>query len=336
MSYSIVLVVYISSLALGSAELSVSGTQFTINGKPTFLLGISYYGALGASEEFIRKDLDDIQKYGFNWLRLWATWAASDNDVSAVEGNGNPREPYLSKLRWIIEECNRRGIIVDVTLSRGNGVTGTPRLQSTEALKQAASTLVMSLKPYRNWYLDMGNERNIRDERFVSTEELTEVRKLVRQLDQTRLATASFSGDIEKNELKQILDTRVDFLSPHRPRHAKSPLQTAAQTKKYLEMTKELGRVLPVQYQEPFRRGYTPKDWEPRSDDFLTDLKGAMTGGAAGWCFHNGDQKNVPQSKPGRSFNMLDKRLFEQLDAEEMAFVRQAKAALDNRSSANQ
>jgi len=26
-------------------------TQFTLNGKPTLLLGISYYGALGASKE---------------------------------------------------------------------------------------------------------------------------------------------------------------------------------------------------------------------------------------------------------------------------------------------
>ena len=28
--------------------LGIDGTRFTLNGKPTFLLGISYYGALGA------------------------------------------------------------------------------------------------------------------------------------------------------------------------------------------------------------------------------------------------------------------------------------------------
>src|SRR5665647_640014 len=38
-------------------ELGIKGTQFTINGTPTFLYGISYYGGLGASEEFILKDL---------------------------------------------------------------------------------------------------------------------------------------------------------------------------------------------------------------------------------------------------------------------------------------
>ena len=35
-------------------SLSVEGSSFTVNGKPTFLLGISYYGGLGASEDFIR------------------------------------------------------------------------------------------------------------------------------------------------------------------------------------------------------------------------------------------------------------------------------------------
>ncbi|MFA0743737.1 MAG: hypothetical protein LASZOEIN_000515, partial [Candidatus Fervidibacter sp.] len=47
-----------------ATELGIKGSQFTVNGKPTFLLGISYYGALGAPKEFILQDLDDIQRYG--------------------------------------------------------------------------------------------------------------------------------------------------------------------------------------------------------------------------------------------------------------------------------
>ena len=58
--------------ATGAAatELGIKDTQFTLNGEPTFLLCISYYGALGASEDFIRRDLDDVQRYGFNWIRV--------------------------------------------------------------------------------------------------------------------------------------------------------------------------------------------------------------------------------------------------------------------------
>ncbi len=79
----------------------------------------------------------------------------------------------------------------------------------------------------------------------------------------------------------------------------------------------DVGRVVPVLYQEPFRRGYT--DWEPNSDDFLTDLRGALESGAAGWCFHNGQEKAGKQ--PARSFDMRSKRLFDQLDSEEVKVV---------------
>ena len=317
------------SIAVAGTELGIEGKQFTINGKPTFLLGISYYGALGASKDFIRRDLDDMQKYGFNWFRVWATWGAFDNEVSVVNPQGKPREPYLAKLRWLLAECDRRGIIVDVTLSRGNGVTGPVRLQSAEALRLAAETIVTSLKPYRNWYLDMGNERNIRDKRFVSTEELAKLRKSIKGLDADRLVTASYVGDIKKDELKTILlDARVDFLAPHRPRHSKSAGQTSSQTKKYFELMKQLGRTVPVHYQEPFRRGFTPKRWQPNAEHFLADLKAALGAGAAGWCLHNGDQKDKPQSKPRRSFDMREARLFDQLDEQELKFIRQLKGVI--------
>jgi hypothetical protein len=323
------------SVAGAGTELGVEGRQFTINGKPTFLMGISYYGALGASRDFIRRDLDDMQKYGFNWFRVWATWGAFDNEVSAVDPQGKQREPYLAKLRWLVAECDRRGIIVDVTLSRGNGVTGPVRLQSPQALRRAARTIVTSLKPYRNWYLDMGNERNIRDKRYVSTEELAKLRKFIKGLDPDRLVTASFVRDIKKDELKRILlDARVDFLAPHRPRHAKSAGQTAGQTKKYYEMMKQLGRGVPVHYQEPFRRGFTPKRWQPNAEHFLADLKGALESGAAGWCLHNGDQKDRPQSKPRRSFDMRKARLFDQLDEQETKFIHQIKATVGGLSTA--
>jgi beta-galactosidase GanA len=79
--------------------LGVRDTRFTVNGEPTFLLGMSYYGGLGAPEEFVRRDLDDLKRHGFNWVRVWATWGAFDRDVSAVDAEGRPREPFLGRLK---------------------------------------------------------------------------------------------------------------------------------------------------------------------------------------------------------------------------------------------
>jgi beta-glucanase (GH16 family) len=310
----------------GATVLGIEGTRFTRDGKPIFLLGFSYYGGLGASEKLIRSDLEDFQKYGFNWLRVWATWESFGNDVSAVDAKGQAREPFLSRLKWLLRECEPRGVIVDVTLTRGKGVGS---LLDFEAHQRAVEVLVEALKPHRNWYLDLANERDVRDARYVSAEELNRLRGRVRQLDPQLLVTASFGGhDLSAEDVREALLTiGLDFLAPHRPRAPESPGQTEARTRECLNLMKDIGRVVPVHYQEPFRRGYT--EWEPVATDFLTDLRGAATGGAAGWCLHNGTQRNAPDQQPRRSFDLSSRRLFDQLDDEERRAVAEAAKAVE-------
>ena len=89
--------------------LGIEGSRFTLNQTPTFLLGFSAYGALGASEASLRRDLDEAARLGFNWLRIWATWSAFGDDVSAVAADGQAREPYFGRLQWLVAECARRG-----------------------------------------------------------------------------------------------------------------------------------------------------------------------------------------------------------------------------------
>ena len=301
--------------AAAATELGVKDTQFTLNSKPKFLLGISYCGALGAPEQFIKQDLDDIESCGFNWIRVWATWR---DGITAVDEKGQPQQPYWDKLNWLVAECDRRGIVVDVTLSRGLSTV----VELFEAHQRAVEALVTHLKPYRNWYLDLANERNVRDARFVDFKELQSLRDTVKRLDTKRLVTASQGGDISLDELRQyLLTVQVDFVCPHRPRDPDSPKETQVKSREYLARMKDIGRVVPVHYQEPFRRGYRPEHWEPSAEAFLADLRQAVAGGAAGWCFHNGDQRNGPGGNPHRSFDMRQKRLFEQLDDQERKFL---------------
>ena len=303
----------------GAPRLGAHGARFTLDGEPRFLLGISYYAGLGASEAFVQCDLDDMQQLGFRWIRVWATWAAFGNDVSAVDGEGNPREPFLQRLEDLMVECGRRGMVVDVTLSRGNGVTGPPRLQTLAAHRRAVEAIVQRLRPRPNWYLDLANERNLRDQRFVGFDELRELRAVVRDLDAERLVTASHaSHDLTREDVREYLRTvGANFLAPHRPRNPEAPGQTAERAREALAWTRELGREVPVHYQEPFRRGFGR--WQPPAAAFAADLEGALAGGAAGWCFHNGDQRDHPEGRPRRSFDLREQRLFDQLDGEERA-----------------
>jgi hypothetical protein len=314
----------LSAPAVEPTTLGIEGSRFTLNGNPTFLLGLSYYGALGASEDFMRRDLDDAQRYGFNWLRVWATWESFGNDVSAVDSRGQPRQPFVDRLKWLIAECDRRGLVVDVTLARGKRLpdaTSIGHLPDLESHQRAVATIVNALKQHRNWYLDLANEHDVRDERYVPPAELKNLRELVRQVDPSRLVTASFGGhDLSERDVRDALLTAgLDFLSPHRPRNSESPAETEARTRECHTLMTQIGRFVPVHYQEPFRRGYA--EWEPSAADFLTDLRGAVAGGAAGWCFHNGSQSNTPDKEPRRSFDLRTRRLFDQLDAEERKVV---------------
>jgi len=312
------LVLALPGVAALGVTLGTDGTAFTIDGERRFLLGASYYGALGAPDEFIDRDLDDLSRRGFNWIRVWATWEAFENDVSAVNRDGAAREPYLSRLKSVIEKAGRRGMVVDVTLSRG-------RLLSDQAAHlEAVSTLARALAPFRNVYFDLANERDVGDARFVSFEELRALRDRVKAIDPRRLVTAS--GGIEGEALRRyLLEAQVDFVCPHRSRQAGSPQETAQATVDALAAMKGLGRVVPIHYQEPFRRGYGA--WQPALEDFVTDLRGAKLGGAAGWCFHNGSDRDGGRR---RSFDMRPEygRLMDQLDPVEREFVEQAAACI--------
>jgi hypothetical protein len=228
------------------------------------------------------------------------------------------REPYLGRLSSLIAECDRRGMAVDVTLSRGNGVTGPARLATIAAHQRAVETLVGFLKPHRNWYLDLGNERNIRDARFVSFDELRRLRDAAKRLDARRLITASHAGgELSREDVAYLSEVQVDFLSPHR-RGIAMPQRKPNASREGLTWPHETGRgslALPGAFPARLRR------WQPSADDFATDLAGARAGGAAGWCFHNGDARGRPEGESRRSFDLRERRLFDQFDAEERAFL---------------
>jgi hypothetical protein len=298
--------------------LGTDGTAFTVDGTRRFLLGASYYGALGAPNDFVERDLDDLSRLGFNWIRVWATWDGFGNNVSAVNRDGGAREPYMSRLKALARTADKRGMIIDVTLSRGRG------LPDQAAHLRAVETLARALKAFRNVYFDLANEHDVGDARFVSFEELRALRDRVKAIDPRRLVTAS--GGIEGKALRRyLLEAQVDFVCPHRPRGAGTAGETAQATVDALAAMKRLGRVVPIHYQEPFRRGYGA--WQPALEDFVTDLRGAKLGGAAGWCFHNGSDRDGGRR---RSFDMRPEygRLMDQLDPVEREFVEQAAACI--------
>jgi hypothetical protein len=323
----------------GTTRLGIAGDRFTINGKPTFLFGISYYGALGASREAMIRDLDDMQRNGFNWIRVWATWNAFGSDVSAVDGDGQARQPYFDRLKWLVAECDRRSMIVDVTLTRSEPVTG-KFLMRPKAHRQSVETLVLSLHGFPNWYIDLANENNLRRKvksgTSVGVDELKSLRDLVKKLDGNRLVTVSTSdngdGTLEFAVpvlVAYVTKVCVDFISPHRPRGPKMAASTERATRAFRARLSKIGHGIPIHYQEPFRRGFRPDRWQPKAEDFVTSLRQVIDSGAAGWCLHNGDNKASEDGRPRRSFDLRESRLFDQLDPVEKQVLPKLAAVVD-------
>jgi hypothetical protein len=312
--------------------LTVRDTQFRLDGESTFLLGCSYYGALGVAEaKPIEQDLDDLRAHGFNWIRVWVTWDDFDNNVCAVAPDGSVRRPYIGRLKRLCRLAGERRMVVDVTVTRGKSPNFPANREEHLAVMK---TLAQELLQFRNVYFDVGNERNVGDARYVSIEDVAELIRAIKAIDPDRVCTASDGGDISREDVLALVDAGVDCICPHRARNADSPHQTAERTREYLEMMKAAKRAVPVHYQEPFRRGYD--HYAPTADDFLTDLQQARDGGAAGWCFHNGcvsarGDESVPDKRPRRSFDMRPEegRLFDQLDDVEQKFMARLKDATE-------
>lgn len=303
--------------------LGIDGERITVNGQPTFLLGISYYGALAAPEEFIKQDFAEFAVAGINWVRVWAMWGFFDQNLAATDLDGQPRQPYFDHLLRICELAAAENLIVDVTLIHSGERSGQPAmLRDVAAHIQAVRTLTTALKPHRNVYVDLANERDLKN-KWVSFEDLRRMRDALKAIDPDRLVTASSTGEPDDEEfIGSIRTAGLDFLTPHVPRSSASAARNKDRTTAIRQRLKELDLVVPLHYQEPFRRGFT-KGWEPSLEDFLNDLRGAVDGGAAGWCFHNGDQRDQPDGRPRRSFDLRrpEGRLIDQLDEVETSLM---------------
>ena len=174
-------------------------------------------------------------------------------------------------------------MVVDVTLARSrpsNRSAGAAHLPDLKAHQQAVRTIIEALEPHRNWYLDLANERDVGDDRFVPVDELKTLRQLARELNENLLVTASFGGhDLSDKDISDALQSAdSDFLAIHRPRHADSPKQTEGKTREVLKRLAEMNLNVPVHHQEPFRRGYG--NWAPVASDFFDRPGGSLES----WC----------------------------------------------------
>ncbi len=234
-----------------SAELTISGTRFFLDGRPFPFTGVSFFNAIynpafNKSSEDRRAWLAKFSAHGINVLRVWAQWDNRRGFVDAsprctlYHPDGALRKEHVSRLKEMLTDADASGFVIELCLfsheSWSKGIRLEPGPQDT-----AVAALTRELKPWRNVAFQIWNEQSTRT---------LEMLKVIKAEDPKRLVTNSpgFAGDLGLDEE----NTALDFLTPHTSRQgAGRPWELAP--KEVSILLKKFNK--PVVDDEPARNG---------------------------------------------------------------------------------
>lgn len=293
--------------AQANTRLGIAGDKFTINGSPTFLLGVSYFDGRNYHES----DLVSLRAKGFNLIRVWLDWRTDHY----FDDNGNWLSGADQDLVRLADFANASGLVVDVTILDNNAPFGTNESKRTRAV-QNVTTL---LKDRPNVFFDVANEHD--HPGFVTPIEHSigaELVSLVKQIDPDRIVTISSTGchvicgtdisNIGKNNVKEEIDqVKVDVLTPHFLRSDTWADKLARRLSAVKSHLQSLNKNIPIYLQEENRR---KNNTGPSKDDFFKAVRDAVNGGAAGWIFHT-----------AAGFTLQSNTFFDNLDPTEREVV---------------
>src|SRR5262249_11830783 len=127
-------------------QLGLSGDRLTINGRPAFLLGASYFDAVA----WRTSDLNEFARRRFNLIRIWCDWdAANGKSLFDADGNLVRRQTLID----LVHAAGQRGLVVDVTINAPEG-----NVKGAAARANAVRNVVSALKGEPNVYFDVMNE----------------------------------------------------------------------------------------------------------------------------------------------------------------------------------
>jgi hypothetical protein len=274
--------------AFASGSIEIKEGKFTQNGKPVFLLGISYFDGLSAPQRVLDSDLQFLKERGFNALRVWTNWYTQfqPNTLGLIEKDGSINEEMLQKLKSFLRTTEKNGFVVKLTFSRD----ATDKIAFAQ-YKDAIVKVTSEIKQFPNVLFDLQNETDHCGgnsdpdcEGHITLQQASELAEAVKSVDANRLVTVSRGQD----DYQEFLDeAKVDFIATHRPSRTRNS-EWAENTAKEMKIArKKIGTDVPVLFDEPNRCGRV-LDCKDRSvaSHFLTAAKNAKENGAAGWFFH--------------------------------------------------
>ncbi len=272
--------------------LGVSGDVFTVDGQPRFLLFVSYFDALDATDAVLDEDFQTFTSHGIDGIRIFANWwdctsmdaCKTPSPRTLMDVSGTLRPPQLERLRRVLARAASAHLLVDLTFTRETVRDGDRQLDAASYERGLLSITRELTGKAPQVLFDLQNEVEIHG--FGPSSEtagnLVRLRADLKQRDPSRILVAS-TGSIEL--IKQITARGgLDAIAFHDPRVGDWWKRTGKVVGELKAIDKR-----PIYLQEP--TAYQLAGARPGRDDtdvehFRAALRDAKTAGAAAWTFH--------------------------------------------------
>ena len=283
-----------SRAAQTGPSIAVAGTAFHVDGRETFLLGVSLFDALGSTPPRDR-DLDQLAAWGVRIVRVWAHWLEP-----IYQADGALTAEGRARLLTLVDRLRSRRLILELALLKPGQLPGqgSAIFPDEAARLRAVQAITSALRGHRDVIFDLYNEHD-HPGGPISHATARTLRDAVKAIDPERLVTISSTGghlvngasQVGASEARNIREeagtgpdaVNVDILAPHFPRTDDWASATSARIAAVRAVLDAIKRTLPIYLNE-----------ERRSDDrvaldpgaYRTAYAQARQGGAAAWLFH--------------------------------------------------
>lgn len=201
--------------------LGIDGTRLTLDGKPFFFQGLSFFNALynptfnESAEERLRW-LRTFKANGINCLRIWCQWDFAPPrtfaDVGAEHSmfteTGDIREEHYSTLTSLIEALDSLDMVLEVSMFANER---RPYFLAIAAQERAARLLTGRLRPYGNLILQIWNEQSAEVMRYFAIIKTTDPQRIV-----TSSPGSSVSPAVPFDHVgDEVQNSAFDVLTPH-------------------------------------------------------------------------------------------------------------------------
>jgi hypothetical protein len=301
-------------------ELGIQGGKLTVNGQARFLIFVSYFDALRASESTLSRDFQYLRAHRVDGLRIfpnWWNWSDMKHfpTDTLMDGRGKLREQQLEKLKSILKQAAEHGLIVDVSfayetvgglsdlredqlgVSQGQLPVNQVHLEDYE---RGLTEVAIALRAYRHIFFDVQNEYNGRIT-HLTDDDVRRLCKAIKVADPGRIATASLANEIGPEEVaKRSNEANLDIVAWHESRNPwqfdamdvlTARAKSATNKPLYFGETAELTDEFTV-------------------ENFITAVTKTKAAGAAAWTFHT-----------EHGFDLSKAALTDQLSNAEKAFL---------------